>query len=490
MSSKGVFVEAGADGKNPHAPSLRQQPSDSDALVAVVTSDALFAGDNTNRPRNMYCSNHSCYSYSARCSAAEIKGNALHMRTLASSLLTVQPSTSSSSASIKPHVAPVNSGFSATCVTCSRPFATTTSLATVYPSPELSDVDDVPLDNSGYDIRTEQQGRKDLRRRPSLDMAALASSGVEQRHAKRLRQSPPSPRSVRMDLQIPTPIFSRPYQSTCSLSPNSVCPPAPRHAHTVLSGSTLSSATLGHARHTDDVSDTTSSHSSPASSSPASSSPASSSPATVLSAASPFPAISDTFEHVDTIAARPHTPLHLSLLNSPPYRPADLFPDNNEEWHEQVVEFDWASSTDEDERNNDLSDNACWSGIDCMDETLSELETRFGLDNMNSPPYQPTDYNELNPAMDPQEARWFEQPKLTALPPLRRRDSSPPYVPFDYNTLNPEIEPNEDRYFEQPRVKYVSVDEDSGFDSSCDGDISSNDASFSEDGMSPFDADF
>ncbi|KAF9130176.1 hypothetical protein BGW39_003358 [Mortierella sp. 14UC] len=472
MGLKGAFVEAGADGKNLYAPPLRQQPSDSDALVAVVATNALFAGDNTNRPRNMYCSNHSCYSYSAHCSAAEGKGDAPHLRTSASSLPTVQPSASSSSASTQPHAASVSSCFS---VTCTRPFAPTSS-ATVYPSPELSDIDDdITLDNIGqeYDNRTEQQGRKDLRRRPSLDLSALASTAVEQHHAKRLRQSPSSPRSVRTDLQIPTPIFSRSCQSDCSLPPRLVCPPAPRLAHAILPGPILSSpclsAALDHAHHIDDFSDSMSC-----------SSPVSSSSAAVLSTVLPFPAARVISQHVNSVTAGPRTPLHLSLLNSPPYRPADLFPDDNEDWHEQVVEFDWASSTDEDERKTALSDNTCWSGIDCMDESLSELETRFGLDGMDSPPYQPTDYNELNPAMDPQETRWFEQLN-TALPSLRRRDSSPPYIPFDYNTLNSEIDFSEDRYFEQPRVKYVNADEDSGFDSACDGDISSNDMTMSDD---------
>ncbi|KAG0364719.1 hypothetical protein BGX24_004485 [Mortierella sp. AD032] len=158
-----------------------------------------------------------------------------------------------------------------------------------------------------------------------------------------------------------------------------------------------------------------------------------------------------------------------------------MFPDNNEGWHEQAVEFDWASSNDEDERKTAFSDSTYWSGIDCMDGSLSELETHFGLDGMDSPPYQPTDYNELNPALDPQETRWFEQHTMAALAPRRHRDSSPPYVPFDYNTLNAKIDPNEDRYFEQSCVKYVGVEEDHGFDSACDGDVSSNDMSISDD---------
>ncbi|KAG0301981.1 hypothetical protein BGZ97_002535 [Linnemannia gamsii] len=180
------------------------------------------------------------------------------------------------------------------------------------------------------------------------------------------------------------------------------------------------------------------------------------------------------------------------VVESPPYHPADVFPDSNSGWHEQIIEYDWASSTDEDERRTAFSDSY-WSGIDCRDETFSELETRFGLDGMDSPPYQPQDYNEMNPTMDPQETRWFEQ-QLTTLSSgsRRRREDSPPYVPFDYNTLSSEMDPNEDRFFEQSHTKYVSTtaDEDCSDSASCDGDVSSNDMSISDDDMCPSDDDF
>ncbi|KAK3836904.1 MAG: hypothetical protein J3R72DRAFT_450045 [Linnemannia gamsii] len=458
MSSKGAFVEAGADGKNLYAPPPRQQQSDSDALVATVAANALFVGNNTNRSRYMHCSNPSCYSYTTLFSSTESKANS-SLRTScceqssAYPLSAVQPSSSLSSSS------------SAACSGTNTCFA-----SIVYPSPELSDIDvDITalvINNDGQDNSSalQQQGRQDLRRRASLDLLALTSTDVQRHRAKRLRQAPVSPRSVRTNLQIPTPVFSRSRLPIRPQSPRLFCPPTPRLANAVLPEPILSSPYLSaalnrtHQNHLDDddltvVSDTL-----------LSSSPSSSSPTTVVST------INGSL-----------TPLHPSLLNSPPYQPADVFPDNNEGWHEQAVEFDWASSTDEDERKTAFSDSTYWSGIDCMDESLSELETHFGLDGMDSPPYQPTDYNELNPALDPQETRWFEQPTMAALAPRRHRDSSPPYVPFDYNTLNAKIDPNEDRYFEQSFVTYVGVEEDHGFDSACDGDVSSNDMSISDD---------
>ncbi|KAG0265652.1 hypothetical protein BGZ95_003258 [Linnemannia exigua] len=450
MSSKGAFVEAGADGKNLYAPPPRQQQSDSDAPVATVAANALFLGNNTNRSRYMYCSNPSCYSYNACFSSTESKANSSHLRT---SCPQHSPVSSLSAVRSSSSLSPSSSASSGT---------NTYFPSNVYPSPELSDIDDdiadPVLDNNGQadSGAIQQPGRQDLRRRPSLDPLALTD--VEQHRTKRFRQTLLSPRSVRTNMQIPTPIFSRSRLSIRSPSPHLVCPPAPRLAHAVLPGLTMSlpclSDALDHTHLDDDdltvVSDIV-----------LSSSPLSSSSTTVLSTTNGS-----------------HTPLHPSFLDSPPYHPADVFPDNNEDWHEQVVEFDWASSTDEDDRKTAFSDSTYWSGIDCKDESLSELETCFGLDGMDSPPYQPTDYNELNPALDPQETRWFEQPTL---PPHCHRDSSPPYVPFDYNTLNAEIDPNEDRYFEQSCVKYVGVKEDYGFDSAFDGDVSSNDMPISDD---------
>ncbi|KAF9911491.1 hypothetical protein EC991_003293 [Linnemannia zychae] len=176
--------------------------------------------------------------------------------------------------------------------------------------------------------------------------------------------------------------------------------------------------------------------------------------------------------------------LHHSILDSPPYQPADVFPDSSIDWHEQVVEYDWASSTDEDERKTIISDCSYWSGIDCRDESLSDLEARFGID---SPPYHPQDYNELDPAMDPQEARWFEQQLTTIISGSHRRQSdSPPYIPFDYNTLNSAMDPNEDRYFEQPRVNYTcavaaTVSSTCTDSESHEGYTSSNEISLSDD---------
>lgn len=285
---------------------------------------------------------------------------------------------------------------SATCVTCYRPFVATTNFASVYPSPELSDLDDdliAALEHNTHSYSYNYSSRP-LRRRPSLDLA--------QNQNKRLRRSFPSPDD---------------------------------------DNSTVVSDTV-----TDDT---------------VSSSPSPSSPAVASSKTLPP-----------------------SFLDSPPYHPADVFLNNDSEWHEHVVEYDWASGTDEDERKTTFSDSSCWSGIDCRDETLNELETRFGLAGMDSPPYQPQDYNELNPAMDPQETRWFEQQlSATTSGSRRRRDDTPPYVPFDYNTLNSEIDPNEDRFFEQPLVAAAAA-EDCSDSESCDGDVSSNDMSISDDDMS------
>jgi hypothetical protein len=283
---------------------------------------------------------------------------------------------------------------SATCVTCSLPFVATTNSASVYPSPELSDLDDdliAALDDNTHRYSYKYSSRP-LGRRSSLDL--------DQNQTKRFRRSFPDD-----------------------------------------DDSTVVSDTV-----TDDT---------------VSSSP---SPSSLASSKTLPPSISD----------------------SPPYYPADVFPNNDNEWREQVVEYDWASSTDEDDRKTAFSDSSCWSGIDCRDETLSELETRFGLEGMDSPPYQPQDYNKLNPAMDPQETRWFEQQlSATTSGPSRRRDDTPSYVPFDYNTLNSEVDPNEDRFFEQPCAKYTyaaaAAAEDCSDFESCDGDVSSNDMSISDD---------
>lgn len=399
----------GADGKTPAAPStspssfrlfLSQQQDDLDSVV--VPFNEMLIGNNTNSSRHMYSCHKNKHSYS---SSSQVQRN-LRIRccspknsTAATSFTAPLSATSNTSAA---------SCSSATCVTCNRPFVATTNSATVYPSPELSDLDDdlIAAPDHNTHSYSYKYSPRPLRRRPSLDL--------DQNQAKRLRRSFPSPRLV--------PTQNNPDDDDSSVVSNTA---------------------------TDDT---------------ASSSPSSSSPAVTSSKTLPS-----------------------SFLDSPPYHPADVFPNNDSEWQEQVVEYDWVSSTDEDEFKTAFSDSSYWSGIDCRDETLSELETHFGLGGMDTPPYQPQDYNELNPAMDPQETRWFEQQlSATTSGSRRRREDTPPYVPFDYNTLNSELDPNEDRFFEQPWAKYTcaaaaTTAENSSDSESCDGDVSSNDMSFSDD---------
>lgn len=390
----------GADGKTPAAPSpspsnpFRLFLSQQDDLDSVVVPfNEMLIGNNTNSSRHMYSCHKNKHSYS---SSSPVQRN-LRTRCCSPKNFTAASSTAPLSAA---------SCSSATGVTCYRPFVATTNSDSVYPSPELSDLDDeliAVLDHSALSYSYKYSSHP-LRRRPSLDL--------DQNQTKRLRRSLPSPRLV--------PTQNNPDDDSAVVS--------------------------------DTVTDDT-----------VSSSPPPSSP---------------------TVASSKTLPP--SFLDSPPYHPADVFPNNDSEWHEQVVEYDWVSSTDEDELKTAFSDSSCWSGIDCRDETLSELETHYGLEGMDSPPYQPQDYNELNPAMDPQETRWFEQQlSATTFGSRRRRDDTPPYVPFDYNTLNSEMDPNEDRYFEEPCTKYTcaaaAAAEDCSDSESCDGDVSSNDMSFSDD---------
>ncbi|KAF9295914.1 hypothetical protein BGZ88_001098 [Linnemannia elongata] len=399
----------GADGKTPAAPSpspsspfhiiLSQQQVDLDSVV--VPFNEMLIGNNTNSSRHMYSCHKNDHSYS---STSSVQSN-LRTRCCSPKNLTAAASSRSPLSAIRSANAA-----SATSVTCYRPFVATTNSTLVYPSPELSDLDDdfiAALDHSTHSYSYNNSSRP-LRRRSSLNL--------DQNQTKRLRLSFPSPRLA------PTQV--NPYDDESTVVIDTV---------------------------TDDT--VFSSHSS-------------SSPAVVSSKTLPP-----------------------SFLDSPPYHPADVFPNNDSEWHEQVVEYDWASSTDEDERKTAFSDSSSWSGIDCRDETLSELETHFGLEGMDSPPYQPQDYNELNPAMDPQETRWFEQQLSAATSGSRRgRDDTPPYIPFDYNTLNSEMDPSEDRFFEQPCAKYTyaaaraaAAAEDCSDSESCDGDVSSNDMSISDD---------
>ncbi|KAF9120431.1 hypothetical protein BGX30_003173 [Mortierella sp. GBA39] len=336
----------------------------------------------------MYSCHKNKHSYSSSSVQRNLKSRCRSSKNFTAAASSTAPFSATSSASAA-------SCSSATCITCSRPFVATTNSASVYPSPELSDLDDdliAALDHNTHSYGYKYSSRP-LGRRPSLDL--------DQNQTKRFRRSFP------------------------------------------------------------DDDDST--------------------------------VVSDTVTD-DTVSSSP-SPSRSAIADSPPYHPADVFPNNDNEWLEQVVEYDWASSTDEDERKTTFSDSSCWSGIDCRDETLSELETRFGLEGMDSPPYQPQDYNELNPAMDPQETRWFEQqPSATTSGPCRRRDDTPPYVPFDYNTLNSEVDPNEDRFFEQPCAKYTcaaaAAAEDCSDFESCDGDVSSNDMSISDDDMSISDDDY
>lgn len=420
--------DTGADGKTPAAPPpspfrlFLSQQAESDSVV--VPFNEMLIGNNTNRSRNMYS------SYRNNITTSSSHGKA-YLRTRSSKLLTasstttaaatasaVQPSSSSSASSGINNGGAVSSCSSITCVTCHRPsFATKSVCSTVYPSPELSDLDDddiAALEGIVLDVDNSYSSHR-LRRRPSLDL--------HQNRIKRFRPAPPSP----------------------SL---------PQATHNDRDNDDLTV-----------VSDTFTDN-------------------TVYLSPVPFNAAftSSTSDFIAPI-----------VVDSPPYLPADVFPDSNSGWHEQIVEYDWASSTDEDEHKTVFSDSSYWSGIDCRDETFSELETRFGLNGMDSPPYQPQDYNEMNPAMDPQETRWFEQQLTTLSSGCRRRhEDSPPYIPFDYNTLNSEMEPNEGRFFEQPRAKYISTatDEDCSDSASCDGDVSSNDMSVSDDDMSLSDDDF
>ncbi|KAG0281022.1 hypothetical protein BGZ96_001319 [Linnemannia gamsii] len=421
--------DTGADGKTPAAPPpspfrfFLSQQADSDSVVAPFNE--MLIGNNTNRSRNNMYSPYrnnittnpplgKAYLRTRCCCSPKTLTTSCTAAAIATATA-VQPSSSSASSGIN------NGGAAsfcslATCITCHRPsFATQSVWSTVYPSPELSDLDDddiAALEGIVLDVDNSCSSHK--RRRPSLDL--------RQNRIKRFRSSPPPRRS----------------QAT--------------YNHSDSDDLTVVSDTV-----TDDT----------VSSSPAPSNPAFTSP---------------TSDFIGPI-----------VVNSPPYHPADVFPDSNSGWHEQIVEYDWASSTDEDERKTAFSDSSYWSGIDCRDETFSDLETRFSLDGMDSPPYQPQDYNEMNPAMDPQETRWFEQ-QLTTLSSgsRRRREDSPPYVPFDYNTLSSEMDPNEGRFFEQPRAKYISAvaDEDCSDSASCDGDVSSNDMAISDDDMSLSDDDF
>ncbi|KAF9083824.1 hypothetical protein BGX29_002886 [Mortierella sp. GBA35] len=105
--------------------------------------------------------------------------------------------------------------------------------------------------------------------------------------------------------------------------------------------------------------------------------------------------------------------LDFTGAGSPGYVPVDfdeLYPEHaGTEWHEQVVEWDWVSCADMDERKTYSSDTSSFSGIDCRDETQDDHETRFGLSYSYSPPYVPADYNTLNPDLDPDENRFFAQ---------------------------------------------------------------------------------
>ncbi|KAF9127888.1 hypothetical protein BG015_004435 [Linnemannia schmuckeri] len=408
-----MLIAFGADGKTPAAPPpspspfrrfLSQQQDDSD----VVPFNEMLIGNNTNSPRHMYSCHKNKNSYSPSSVQRNLRARCCFPKNFtAAASPAASLSTTNSGINHNSSAGAASFGcFPATCITCYRPIFATNS-SSVYPSPELSDLDDDDIAALDYDTHSynHSYNSRPLRRRPSLDL--------DQNRTKRTRRSPPCPASAQKN--------------------------SDDDALTVISD------TVG-----DDV---------------------------VPSNPAPFsPAVASSKS------------LRPSFLDSPPYHPADVFPNNNDEWHEQVVEYDWASSTDEDERKTVFSDSSCWSGIDCRDESLSELETRFGLDGMDSPPYQPQDYNELNPAMDPQETRWFEQ-QLTAATSgsRRRREDSPPYVPFDYNTLNSEMNPNEDRFFEQPRAKYTctaAAIENYSDSASCDGDVSSNDMSISDDDMS------
>ncbi|KAF8936724.1 hypothetical protein BGZ47_009372 [Haplosporangium gracile] len=405
-----MLIAFGADGKTPVAPPLSpfrlflSQLQDDSAVVAPFNE--MLIGNNTNSSRRMYSCHKNKNSYSPSSVQRNLKTRCCSPKNFtAAASSAASLSTASSGINHNSNTGAASSScFSATCVTCYRPIFATSS-SSVYPSPELSDLDNDDIAAVDHDTHSYNYSynSRPLRRRPSLDL--------DQSRIKRTRRSSP-------------PL------------------PAPAQKNSGDDDLIVVSDTV-----TDDT---------------VSSSPAPFSPAVPLSKS-----------------------LRSSFLDSPPYHPADVFPNNDNEWHEQVVEYDWASSTDEDERKTAFSDSSCWSGIDCRDESLSELETRFDLDGMSSPPYQPQDYNELNPAMDPQETRWFEQQLTTATSgSRRRREDSPPYVPFDYNTLNSEMNPNEDRFFELPRAKYtytaVTV-EDYSDSTSCNGDVSSNDMSLSDD---------
>ncbi|KAF9548842.1 hypothetical protein EC957_005515 [Mortierella hygrophila] len=87
----------------------------------------------------------------------------------------------------------------------------------------------------------------------------------------------------------------------------------------------------------------------------------------------------------------PSSHLHMIPNNTPnpSYPAATSIEKSSGGWHEQTVEYCWESGVDEDERKTAFSDTSSWSGIDCKDETLSELETRFALDGVDTPSLQP-----------------------------------------------------------------------------------------------------
>ncbi|KAF9926634.1 hypothetical protein FBU30_003818 [Linnemannia zychae] len=254
------------------------------------------------------------------------------------------------------------------------------NLASIYPSPELSDLDDFVICSSISSFQdNEQYGQKNLSKRRSLD----ASPIIDDRHTKR----------------------TRPSFSTCQHDPS-------------------------------------------------------------------FDYFDGDNDHVGSItnSAIPITnsPSHsFTALDSPPYYPADVFPDNNKEWHQQNVEYNWASSTSGDEYKTNFFDNSYWPGIDYQNETLNGLEVRHGHSIKNSH-CQSEDFPEPDQVTSPKDTPWHKPLSLSNS--QYHHDNSPPYIPVDYNTFNSDMDPDEDRYFEQLVVKY----DNAGSLESCsyDGDIS------------------
>ncbi|KAG9065390.1 CBL-interacting serine/threonine-protein kinase 4 [Linnemannia hyalina] len=77
------------------------------------------------------------------------------------------------------------------------------------------------------------------------------------------------------------------------------------------------------------------------------------------------------------------------MVSSPSYPAAASIEKSSGGRHVQTVEYCWTSGADEDERKTAFSDSSSWSGIDCKDEMLSELETRFALDGVDTSSLQP-----------------------------------------------------------------------------------------------------